>query len=238
MYWSVTLFAIHHNVLFDSLAEQLEKEWHAMQAARLTDTRDGVHSFVVATSDFAAPTKGPEKGFTISSSSSSSSSSSDASSALCSSTSAIQSGSIAAAANIQQMQMLLPSLKIPRMFWEKENVAPLQDASVGQSRSIKQPGRLSLKGRKNMKVSSNDVVGGVVSAAVCRPGVLTTVDDILETAVVESIAVISDQVMVVDDPDSGIRIEEDLVQRYLIDHLDAMIVSRFSSTTELWALGF
>jgi hypothetical protein len=231
MYWSVTLFAIHHNVLFDSLAEQLEKEWHAMQAARLTDTRDGVHSFVVATSEFAAPTKGPEKGFT-------SSSSSDASSALCSSTSAIQSGSIAVAANIQQMQMQLPSLKIPRMFWEKENVAPLQDASVGQSRSIKQPGRLSLKGRKNMKVSSNDVVGGVVSAAVCRPGVLTTVDDIIETAVVESIAVISDQVMVVDDPDSGIRIEEDLVQRYLIDHLDAMIVSRFSSTTELWALGF
>jgi hypothetical protein len=136
------------------------------------------------------------------------------------------------------MSIQLPSLKIQRMFWEKENVAPVQDASVGQIRAIRNPGRLSLKGRNNMTVLSHDV-GGFASATVCRPGVgSTTGNDILEAAVVESTAVISDNVVVGDDSHSDIRIKQDLAQCHLIDKLEAMIVCRFSSTNELWTLGF
>ena len=202
-----------------------------MQEARLTDTRNSVYSIGAATAEYAAPTKGPEKGFT-------NSSSSDASSTLCLSTSAIQFGTNVDTASIQHMSMQLPSVKIQSMFWEKENVAPVQDASVGQSRAIRIPGRLSLKGRTSMTVPSHDV-GGFVSATVCRPGVVsTTGNDIFEAAVVESTAVMSDRDVVVDISDSNVRIEEDLVQCHLIDKLDAMIVSRFSSTNQLWTLGF
>jgi len=235
MYWFVTFFAIHYDVLFDALTEQLEKEWLEMQAARLTDTRDSVHSISAATAEGAAPTKGSENGFT----SSSSRSRIDVQSTLC--LSDIQSGTIVDTASIQHtMSMQLPSLKIPRMLCEKENVAPVQDASVGQCRAIRNPGRLSLKGRKNMTVPSHDLVD-FVSGNVCRPCVVsTTGNDILEAAVVESTCVISDHVVVLDNSRSDIRIEEvcDPVQCHLIEKLDALIVCRFSSTNELWTLGF
>ena len=206
-----------------------------MQAAKLTDTRDSVYSIVAATAEYVAPTKGPERGVT----SSSSSSSTDVSSTLCLSMSAIQSGTIVDTANIQHMSAQLPSLNVPRIFWEKENVAPVQDALVGQSRAIKNPGRLSLKGRKNMTVPFQDV-GGFVIATVKSSGVVsTTGNDILEAAVVVSTAVISDHVVVhVDDSESNIGIEDEFAQCHLIDKSDAMIVCRFSSTNELWTLGF
>jgi hypothetical protein len=227
--------------LMQALTEQLEKEWHAMQAAKLTDTRDSVYSIVAATAEYVAPTKGPERGVTSSSSSSSSSSrcSSDVSSTLFLSMSAIQSGTIVDTANIQHMSAQLPSLNVPRIFWEKENVAPVQDALVGQSRAIKNPGRLSLKGRKNMTVPSQDVGGSVIAIVKSSGVVSTTGNDILEAAVVVSTAVISDHVVVhVDDSESNIGIEDEFAQCHLIDKSDAMIVCRFSSTNELWTLGF